>query len=111
MGWDAFGLPTENYAIKIGKNPKEIAAENIANFRRQIQALGFSYDWDREINTSDPTYYRWTQWLFLKLYEKGLAYRKEAPVNWCPSCQTVLANEQVVDGKCERCKSDVVQKN
>ena len=110
MGWDAFGLPTENYAIKLKRNPKEAAAENIDNFRRQIKSLGFSYDWAREINTSDPAYYKWTQWLFLKLYEKGLACRKEAPVNWCPSCQTVLANEQVVNGLCERCKTAVMQK-
>src|SRR3989338_9894028 len=98
MGWDAFGLPTENYAIKLKRNPKEVATENIDNFRRQVKSLGFSYDWSRELNTSDPSYYKWTQWLFLKFYEKGLAYRKEAPVNWCPSCQTVLANEQVVNG-------------
>ena len=110
MGWDAFGLPTENYAIKIKRNPKEVAAENIDNFRRQVKSLGFSYDWSRELNTSDPSYYKWTQWLFLKFYEKGLAYRKEAPVIWCPSCQTVLANEQVVGGACERCHSMVEQK-
>ncbi len=111
MGWDAFGLPAENYAIKTGRHPKEVTWENIDNFRRQIQSLGFSYDWSREVNTADPAYYRWTQWLFLKLYEKGLAYRKEAPVNWCPSCQTVLANEQVVNGECERCHSNVEQRN
>ncbi len=103
MGWDAFGLPTENYAIKIGKSPKEVAAENIDNFRRQVRLLGLSYDWDREINTSSPEYYRWTQWLFIKLYKKGLAYRAKARVNWCPQDQTVLANEQVIEGKCERC--------
>ncbi len=110
MGWDAFGLPTENYAIKVGKNPKEVAAENIENFRRQVKMLGFSYDWSREINTSDPTYYRWTQWLFLQLYKHGLAYRAEAPVNWCESCKTVLANEQVEDGVGERCKNPVTQR-
>lgn len=110
MGWDAFGLPTENYAIKIGKNPKEVAAANIANFTRQVKMFGFSYDWEREINTSDPTYYRWTQWLFIQMFKKGLAYRAKAPVNWCPSCQTVLANEQVVEGTCERCHSVVVQR-
>ncbi|TAK05022.1 leucine--tRNA ligase [Patescibacteria group bacterium] len=110
MGWDAFGLPTENYAIKVQKNPKEIAAANIDNFRRQIQSLGFSYDWTREVNTSDPSYYKWTQWLFLKLYERGLAYKAKAPVNWCPKDQTVLANEQVVNGCCERCGTPVEQK-
>lgn len=110
MGWDAFGLPTENYAIKIGKSPKEVAADNIANFKRQVKMFGFSYDWSREINTSDQSYYRWTQWLFLQLYKNGLAYFAEAPVNWCPSCKTVLANEQVEDGKCERCKTLVEQK-
>ncbi len=115
IGWDAFGLPTENYAIRVGKNPKEVAEANIKNFKRQVQMFGLSYDWDREINTSDPEYYKWTQWLFLELYKKGLAYRAKAKVNWCPSDMTVLANEQVVqkDGKnvCERCKSEVVQKD
>lgn len=111
MGWDAFGLPAENFAIKTGRHPREVTWENIENFRRQIMSLGFSYDWSREVNTANPSYYKWTQWLFLKLYEKGLAYRKEAPVNWCPSCQTVLANEQVLDGACERCGSTVEQRN
>ncbi|PIT92825.1 MAG: leucine--tRNA ligase [Candidatus Harrisonbacteria bacterium CG10_big_fil_rev_8_21_14_0_10_42_17] len=110
MGWDAFGLPTENYAIKIGKSPKEVAEENIKNFKRQVQMFGLSYDWDREINSSSPEYYKWTQWLFIQLFKKGLAYRKKANVNWCPSCKTVLANEQVVDGACERCKTIVEQK-
>jgi len=110
MGWDAFGLPTENFAIKTGRHPNEVARQNIDNFRRQIKSLGFSYDWDREINTADPSYYKWTQWLFLKLYEQGLAYQKQAPVNWCPSCQTVLANEQVAGGECERCHSQVEQR-
>lgn len=110
MGWDAFGLPTENYAIKVGKNPKEVAAANIANFKRQVKMFGFSYDWSREINTSDPSYYKWTQWLFLQLYKNGLAYFAEAPVNWCPKDQTVLANEQVVDGVCERCQTAVEQR-
>lgn len=110
MGWDAFGLPTENYAIKVGKSPKEVAISNIANFKRQIQSFGFSYDWSREINTSDPSYYKWTQWLFIQLYKNGLAYRKEADVNWCPSCKTVLANEQVINGECERCHSKIEQK-
>jgi leucyl-tRNA synthetase len=110
MGWDAFGLPTENYAIKVGKSPKEVAESNILNFKRQIQSFGFSYDWSREINTSSTDYYKWTQWLFIKLYEKGLAYRKEASVNWCPSCQTVLANEQVIGGECERCHSRIEER-
>src|SRR3990167_2293417 len=110
MGWDAFGLPTENYAIKVGKNPKEVAAENIANFKRQVQMFGLSYDWDREINTSSPDYYKWTQWLFIQLYKKGLAYRAKAKINWCPNDQTVLANEQVIDGKCDRCGTVVIQK-
>jgi len=111
MGWDSFGLPAENFAIKSGVHPQETTAKAINNFRKQIQNLGFSYDWDREVNTSSPDYYKWTQWLFLKLYEKGLAYKKKAPVNWCDSCKTVLANEQVVDGKCERCSSPVIQKD
>ncbi|HUC31411.1 MAG TPA: leucine--tRNA ligase [Candidatus Paceibacterota bacterium] len=111
MGWDAFGLPTENYAIKVGKNPKEIALANTDNFRRQVQMFGFSYDWDREIDTSSPEYYKWTQWLFIQLYKKGLAYRAEARVNWCPKDQTVLANEQVIDGKCERCGTEIEERN
>jgi len=110
MGWDAFGLPAENYAIKMGGHPKEITAANIENFRRQIKSFGFSYDWDREVNSSSPEYYKWTQWLFLLFYKNGLAYKKLAPVNWCENDHTVLANEQVVDGKCERCKNPVVQK-
>lgn len=111
MGFDAFGLPAENFAIKTGRHPQKTTEENIANIKRQLNSLGFSFDWSRELSTADPSYYRWTQWLFLKLYEKGLAYRKEAPVNWCTSCQTVLANEQVVDGKCERCGTIVAQRN
>jgi len=111
MGWDAFGLPAENYAIKSGVHPDESTRKNIETFTRQIKSLGFSYDWSREVNTSDPDYYRWTQWIFLQLYHAGLAYKKNAPVNWCPSCQTVLANEQVVDGACERCGHEVIQKN
>ncbi len=110
MGWDAFGLPTENYAIKVGKSPQEVAEENIKNFKRQIQMFGLSYDWDREINTSSQDYYKWTQWLFIQLYKKGLAYRANARVNWCPKDQTVLANEQVVNGKCDRCESLVEQR-
>ncbi|HEX4104059.1 MAG TPA: leucine--tRNA ligase [Candidatus Paceibacterota bacterium] len=111
IGWDAFGLPTENYAIKVGKSPKEVAKENIENFRRQVQFFGFSYDWDREINTSSPEYYKWTQWLFIQLFKKNLAYQREAKVNWCPNDQTVLANEQVVDGKCERCGAEVEERD
>ena len=110
MGWDAFGLPTENYAIKVGKSPQEVAKANIKNFKRQVKMFGLSYDWDREINTSEPEYYKWTQWLFLQLYKAGMAYQKLAKVNWCFSCKTVLANEQVVDGKCERCGEQIIQK-
>ncbi|UQD53073.1 leucine--tRNA ligase [Bacillus methanolicus] len=102
MGWDAFGLPAEQYALDTGNDPAEFTKHNIENFRRQIKSLGFSYDWDREINTTDPDYYKWTQWIFLKLYEKGLAYIDEVPVNWCPALGTVLANEEVIDGKSER---------
>jgi leucyl-tRNA synthetase len=111
MGWDAFGLPTENFAIKVGKNPKEVAQKSMDNFRRQVRMFGFSYDWDREINTSSPDYYRWTQWLFIQLYKKGLAYQAKSKVNWCPKDQTVLANEQVVDGKCERCGSVIEERD
>ncbi|MFZ1720546.1 MAG: leucine--tRNA ligase [Candidatus Moraniibacteriota bacterium] len=110
IGWDAFGLPAENFAIKTGIHPDQKTHENIVNFTRQIKSLGMSYDWDREIDTSSPEYYKWTQWMFLFLYKNGLAYKKKAHVNWCPSCQTVLANEQVIDGKCDRCKSEVMQK-
>ncbi len=110
VGWDAFGLPAENYAIKTGVHPSITTKNAIDTFRRQIKRIGISYDWAAELATCHPEYYRWTQWLFLKLYEKGLAYKKKAPVNWCPSCQTVLANEQVVDGACERCGTEVVQK-
>lgn len=111
MGWDAFGLPAENYAIKTGVHPDESTHTNIKTFTRQINALGFSYDWSREVDTSSPEYYKWTQWMFLQMYQHGLAYRKKAKVNWCNSCQTVLANEQVVDGKCERSQDEVVQKD
>jgi leucyl-tRNA synthetase len=110
MGWDAFGLPAEQYAIETGTHPRETTQRNINTFRRQIQALGFSYDWDREIATCDPDYYRWTQWIFLKLYERGLAYIAEVPVNWCPALGTVLANEEVVDGKSERGGHDVIRR-
>ncbi|MCP8617819.1 leucine--tRNA ligase [Salirhabdus salicampi] len=110
MGWDAFGLPAEQYALDTGNDPEEFTKENINNFRRQIKSLGFSYDWDREINTTDPNYYKWTQWIFLKLYEKGLAYIDEVPVNWCPALGTVLANEEVIDGKSERGGHPVIRK-
>ena len=110
MGWDAFGLPAEQYALDTGNSPKEFTQKNIANFKRQIQELGFSYDWDREINTTDPKYYKWTQWIFIKLYEKGLAYMDEVEVNWCPALGTVLANEEVIDGKSERGGHPVVKK-
>src|SRR3989339_224412 len=106
IGWDAFGLPTENYAIKTGKNPRLVTEENTANFRRQIQALGISFDWSREINTTDPNYYKWTQWIFLQFFKKGLAYKAKSHINWCLSCKIGLANEEVVNGKCERCGGD-----
>ena len=110
IGWDAFGLPTENFAIKNHVHPKIVTEKNINNFKRQIKSLGISFDWDREINTTDPEYYKWTQWIFLKLFEKGLAYKKEMSVNFCTSCKCVLANEEVVNGVCERCGSEVVHK-
>jgi leucyl-tRNA synthetase len=111
MGWDAFGLPAENYAIKHGVHPRETTAAAIANFRRQIDAVGFAYDWERELDTTDPAYVRWTQWIFLKLYERDLAYEGVVPINWCPSCKTGLANEEVSQGRCERCGSVVVRKD
>jgi len=110
MGWDAFGLPAENAAIKKGIHPRVVTEQNVANFKRQIQSLGLSYDWDREVNTTDPKYYRWTQWIFLQLYKRGLAYEKEAPIWWCPKDKTGLANEEVVDGKCDRCGTTVEKK-
>jgi len=110
MGWDAFGLPTENYAIKNKIHPKIVTEKNIARFKSQLKALGLSFDWNREINTTDPKYYKWTQWIFLKLFEKGLAYKKEMAVNFCTSCKVVLANEEVVNGVCERCQSAVIRK-
>ncbi len=103
MGWDAFGLPTENYAIKTGRKPQDVTAENIATFRRQLKSLGFSFDWSREVNTTDPEYYKWTQWMFLEFFHAGLTYKARMPINWCVSCKIGLANEEVVDGKCERC--------
>lgn len=110
MGYDAFGLPTENYAIKNHIHPRVVTENNIRNFRRQLKALGYSFDWDREINTTDPKYFKWTQWIFLQLYKHGLAYKAKMPVNWCTSCKCVLANEEVVEGVCERCGSAVVRK-
>ena len=110
MGWDAFGLPTENFAIKNHIHPEIVTAQNVAHFKAQLQSLGLSFDWEREINTTDPAYYRWTQWIFLQLFKKGLAYKKEMSVNWCTSCKCVLANEEVVNGVCERCGSEVIHK-
>ena len=110
IGWDAFGLPTENYAIKNHVHPADVTAKNVARFKQQIQSLGISFDWSREINTTDPKYYKWTQWIFLQLFKHGLAYKKEMNVNWCTSCKCVLANEEVVNGVCERCGSEVIHK-
>ena len=110
MGWDAFGLPTENYAVKHHIHPENVAAKNVAHFKEQIQSLGLSFDWSREINTTDPAYYKWTQWIFLQLFKHGLAYKSEMNVNWCTSCKVVLANEEVVNGVCERCGGEVVHK-
>lgn len=111
MGWDAFGLPAENYAIKMGIHPSISTAENVANIKKQINQIAAIYDWDREVNTTDPDFYKWTQWIFVKMFKEGLAYQKEMPINWCPSCKTGLANEEVVDGKCERCGAEVTKKN
>ena len=110
MGWDAFGLPTENYAIKNKIHPKIVTENNVKRFKEQLHSLGYSFDWDREINTTDPSYYKWTQWIFLKLFKAGLAYKKEMPINWCTSCKVGLANEEVVNGVCERCGAPVVRK-
>ena len=110
IGWDAFGLPAENYAIQNNVHPAVITAKNIANFTRQLKMLGFSFDWSREVNTTDPNYYKWTQWIFLQLFKKGLAYKQEMPINWCTSCNVGLANEEVVNGVCERCGGEVIQK-
>ena len=111
MGWDAFGLPAENFAIKTGQHPGISTEKNIDNIRRQIKEIAAVYDWDMEINTTDPEYYRWTQWIFVQMFKNGLAYEKEMPINWCPSCKTGLSNEEVVDGKCERCGAEVTKKN
>ena len=111
MGWDAFGLPAENYAIKMGVHPEKSTASNIANIKRQIKEIAAIYDWDMEVNTTDPNFYKWTQWIFVQMFKKGLAYEKEMPINWCPSCKTGLANEEVVNGTCERCGAPVTKKN
>jgi len=111
MGWDAFGLPAENYAIKNGVHPAVSTAKNVENIKRQLGQISAVYDWDREVNTTDPNFYKWTQWIFVQMFKKGLAYEKEMPINWCPSCKTGLANEEVVDGKCERCHTEVTKKN
>ncbi|MFI3208905.1 MAG: leucine--tRNA ligase [Eubacteriales bacterium] len=111
MGWDAFGLPAENYAIKMGVHPAKSTAENVSNIKRQIDEIAALYDWDMEVNTTDPEFYKWTQWIFVKMFKEGLAYEKEFPINWCPSCKTGLANEEVVNGACERCGTEVTKKN
>ena len=111
IGFDAFGLPTENYAVKTGTHPRIITDENIKKFSNQLKKVGFSFDWNRVIDTTDEDYYKWTQWIFVKMFKEGLAYEKEFPINWCPSCKTGLANEEVVDGCCERCGSPVTKKN
>ena len=110
MGWDAFGLPAENYAISTGVHPEITTRKNCENFKRQIDSLGFSYDWDKELYTTSPDYYRWTQWIFLQLFKKGLAYESTMPINWCPKCKTGLANEEVYQGRCERCESPIERK-
>ena len=110
IGWDAFGLPAENYAIKTGIHPEISTKQNIARFKEQMKMIGLSYDWSREINTTDPNYYKWTQWIFLKFFHAGLAYNKTLPINWCPSCKTGLANEEVIRGKCERCGAEVTKR-
>ena len=110
MGYDAFGLPTENFAIKNHIHPAIVTKNNIANFNKQLNMLGYSFDWDRTVDTTDPNYYKWTQWIFLQLYKNGLAYKASMPVNWCTSCKIVLANEEVVDGACERCGGEVIRK-
>lgn len=110
MGWDAFGLPTENYALKTGIHPAKLTKRNIKVFKRQLKSLGLSFDWSREINTTDPNYYKWTQWIFLKFFEKGLAYQAKMPINWCPSCKIGLANEEVINGRCERCQTETTKK-
>jgi leucyl-tRNA synthetase len=110
MGWDAFGLPTENYALLTGRKPQDVTLENTRTYEKQMRELGFSFDWDRQINTTDPSYYKWTQWIFIKLFEKGLAVQQEMPINWCPSCKVGLANEEVIAGRCERCGTEAVRR-
>ena len=110
MGWDAFGLPAENYAIKNKLHPRISTDKNVEVFKKQLKKRGLTYDWSREINTTDPKFYKWTQWAFLKMFEKGLAFESNEPVNWCPSCKTVLANEDLENGRCERCDSEIEQK-
>ena len=110
MGFDAFGIHSENYALKVGVNPNDLIPSNISNFTRQLRRIGAMFDWNHTVDTTDPNYYRWTQWVFLKLFEAGLVEKREAPVNWCPSCKTVVANEQVIQGLCERCDSAVEQR-
>jgi leucyl-tRNA synthetase len=107
MGWDAFGLPAENYAIENKIHPRQAVTKNIQVFKKQLEKIGFNYDWDREINTTDPEYYKWTQWVFLQMFNRGLAYESYEPINWCPSCKTGLANEDLEGGKCERCGSEI----
>ncbi len=109
IGFDAFGLPTENYAIKNHMHPRDVTKRNIERFSKQLQMLGYSFDWDRMVDTTDPNYYKWTQWIFLQMYKHGLAYKASMPVNWCTSCKCVLANEEVVEGVCERCGSPVIR--
>ena len=111
MGWDAFGLPAENYAIKMGTHPSKATADNVENFKRQLKEISAIYDWSKEVNTTDPKYYKWTQWIFVKMFKEGLAYEKQMPINWCPDCKTGLANEEVINGKCERCGAEVTKKN
>jgi leucyl-tRNA synthetase len=110
MGWDAFGLPTENYAIRTGRRPQDVTAENTATFKRQMERLGLSFDWSREVNTSDPNFYRWTQWIFIQLFNHGLTEKREMPINWCPSCKVGLANEEVINGRCERCGTETIRR-
>ncbi|MCL2694545.1 MAG: class I tRNA ligase family protein, partial [Oscillospiraceae bacterium] len=110
IGWDAFGLPTENYAIKSKIHPKKITEDNIKRFTEQCRSFGWSFDWEREVDTTNPDYYKWTQWIFLQLFKKGLAYKKEMAVNWCTECKVVLANEEVIQGECERCHGEVIRK-
>src|SRR5699024_8871138 len=111
IGWDAFGLPTENYAVKNKIHPVKVTEQNIAVFKRQLKSIGFSFDWSREINTTDPNYYKWTQWIFIQMFKHNLAYKSEMAINWCPSCKIGLANEEVIQGTCERCGEEVEHRN